>query len=154
MPAARAARLVAFASFDLHIVTRAPRKNSFARAAAQLVFAALALATACRLVYLAMPAAEQTHHCGHLAPRDDSPLAEREAHRPPASPAFKPPSDAELAELYGMCPMAASVDLKTVIESPEKIDAILPPYQGGHLAPRDESPLAEREDYTSAAGRC
>ncbi|MCI0334234.1 MAG: hypothetical protein L0228_13530, partial [Planctomycetes bacterium] len=38
-------------------------------------------------------------------------------------------SDAELAELYAMCPMAATVDLNTVVESTEQVDAILPPYR-------------------------
>src|SRR5262249_45338221 len=38
-------------------------------------------------------------------------------------------ADAELAELYKACPLAAVIDLQTVATSPEKIDAILPPYR-------------------------
>jgi hypothetical protein len=37
--------------------------------------------------------------------------------------------DAELADLYRACPLAAVIDLETVATHPEKIDAILPPYR-------------------------
>ncbi|MEX2315724.1 MAG: multiheme c-type cytochrome [Pirellulales bacterium] len=36
--------------------------------------------------------------------------------------------DAELAALYSACPMAAVVDFQTVADSPEKAQALLPPY--------------------------
>ena len=47
--------------------------------------------------------------------------------------------DAELAELYKACPLAAVIDLETVANSPEKVDAILPPY---HLTADHESGAA------------
>ena len=48
----------------------------------------------------------------------------------PSSPTPHPRSaNAELAEFYQACPMAAVVDLDTVAHSPEKVDSILPPYR-------------------------
>ena len=37
--------------------------------------------------------------------------------------------DAELSRLYASCPMAAVVDFQTVAASPEKSQALLPPYR-------------------------
>lgn len=40
-----------------------------------------------------------------------------------------PPTDAELAELYSACPLAAVIDWQTVAQSPERAEALLPPYR-------------------------
>ena len=37
--------------------------------------------------------------------------------------------DAELAELYHACPMAAVIDLKTVKTNPARADELVPPYR-------------------------
>ena len=55
----------------------------------------------------------------------------------------KAEADAELAELYKSCPLAAVIDLQTIATSPEKVDAILPPYHetAAHVpnAPSDDA---------------
>src|SRR4029079_6872741 len=41
----------------------------------------------------------------------------------------KPQPEWDSAELSNACPLAAVVDLQTIATSPEKVDAILPPYR-------------------------
>lgn len=38
-------------------------------------------------------------------------------------------ADAELTRLYAACPMARVIDLKTVATSPERVDALVPPFR-------------------------
>src|SRR5262245_31213587 len=78
------------------------------------------LALSARVIQLALaPAADTVNALA--APN----VAAGSVARPAANNAA---ANAELAELYTRCPLAAVVDLKTVTDSPEKIDAILPPY--------------------------
>ncbi len=51
------------------------------------------------------------------------------AEEPSSTPQNTSAADAELAQLYSVCPMAAVVDLHTVATNPAQVDALLPPYR-------------------------
>ncbi len=68
------------------------------------------------------PASIVLHEC---AAPSVAPTEAPAAHKRPS----KAEADAELAELYKACPLAAVVDLQTIATSPEKVDAILPAYR-------------------------
>jgi Cytochrome c554 and c-prime len=74
-------------------------------------------------------------------------LPNREARTPPERPSAAQ-ADAELAELYKSCPLAAVIDLQTVATSPEKVDAILPPYRElAEHVPDSQEPSVPRIRY-------
>jgi hypothetical protein len=87
----------------------------------RIALAAIALSAVGRIVQLA------------CAPADKSPVANVTSRKTGA--------DAELAALYQSCPMAAVIDLKSVAASPEKVDALLPPYR--LTADREPAPPME-----------
>ncbi len=90
-------------------------KRSVASSALQIALAAAALAAAGRVIQLAACHSDQD-------PRPAA-RAARSADRKTAA------IDAELATLYLSCPMAATIDLATVANSPERAGALLPPYR-------------------------
>jgi hypothetical protein len=99
-------------------------KNPFGRVAWRLVFALLALAALAMLIRSAAAPLPDRELPGKHPYAHTSTIS-----RSSPSKAQRDSSDAELAELYTMCPMAATVDLETAVQSPETVDAILPPYR-------------------------
>ncbi len=115
------------------LVSHPHAKNSLLSRLGHFAFATAVLATAGRIAYLACTTA------GWLgSSASEPPAASRESlgsTGPTAavvgelSTASRARADAELAEFYKACPLAAVIDLETVANSPEKVDAILPPYR-------------------------
>ena len=97
--------------------------NSRLRTIAQAALAAAALITAGRICQLAVVGAVESHKPQTAA----NPSPESRAPSPPTP--SREEANAELAELYKACPLAAVIDLQTVATSPEKVDAILPSYR-------------------------
>jgi nitrate/TMAO reductase-like tetraheme cytochrome c subunit len=91
----------------LRLVTKSGLVKSIVGNSTRLAFAAAAIIVAWRIAILA-----------------GSPVA-------PSPPQIVAQSsiDAEIAQLYAACPMANVVDIQTVATSPERVDAILPPYR-------------------------
>ena len=102
-----------------------------------MLLSALA-AVACAVVWAVRPASERQ-------------LARAE---PPAS-AAENYYDAELARLYAHCPCAAVAPLEEVVNSPERVDALLPPVRqlADHVAHRPTSPAWPATHPTIADGR-
>jgi Cytochrome c554 and c-prime len=106
--------------FEIRLVTHSRATNSSGRKTVQLALATALIVVAWRVVQLA------------FAFPNDQPLAEL-----PLTPSCEggecadaaDATDAELARLYAVCPMATVVDLETVAQSPDEVDALLPPYR-------------------------
>ncbi len=104
-----------------------PTNSSPFRALCQLALALVGAAVVARLGQLAFTAAPRTNVAVevHACAATEASLSNAPAKTASLSTAE---ADAELAELYKSCPLAAVVDLQTIANSPEKVDAILPPY--------------------------
>lgn len=101
-------------------------KNAYRRTAWQIIFGLLVLATAWRLVESRqLPGPTEAGRPPVAGLDETSPSGSSPGSQIPATV----PADAHLAELYAMCPMAATVDLTTVVEHPEEVDKLLPPYR-------------------------
>ncbi|HEY3391528.1 MAG TPA: hypothetical protein VGK58_02385, partial [Lacipirellulaceae bacterium] len=93
--------------------------KSIAQRAGLFAIVLAALTTAARLIDLARTSAEDPPpHRGGIRGSVDR-----------ASTSEPLTNDAEFAQLYEYCPMAAVVDLQMVAVSPEQVDALLPRYR-------------------------
>jgi hypothetical protein len=147
-------------------VSQSHQYSSFLRLLCHVTLATAAIVTVCRTAQLALaPAgvAKESHQpsapgsaggsYGSFAQQCDysgSAPGKAGGYKALAiSPASAAQADAELAELYKACPLAAVIDLKTVADSPEKVDAILPPYRelADHVATTSPAPDVPRIHY-------
>jgi hypothetical protein len=103
-------------------MTSAPVMSSFARKARRIAFPLLVLLTVGRLIQLSN---EQKRIAATRPAIAHSQIVDV----PGSKPVKKATPDAELAKLYAMCPMAATIDLHSATESPESTGALLPPYR-------------------------
>jgi hypothetical protein len=104
-------------------VSQKQAKKPVARAAVSLGLALASLLAAGRVVQLAASTSAAGANTASQATVESAAPAQS------AETAKTAQADAELAELYHSCPMAAVIDLKTVVENPARVDQLLPPYK-------------------------